>query len=53
MVILFDVDDCLIFNPYMDKVYDVYISLRAYFKIEDNVEINKYLGIDMYRLPYS
>ena len=34
MVLLFYVDDCLMFIPSKDKVCDVYASLQADFKIK-------------------
>ena len=43
MVLLFYVDDCLMFSPSKDKTDEVYASLQAYFKIEDNGELNNYL----------
>ena len=49
MVLLFYVDDCLIFIPSRDKIDEVCASLQAYFKIEDDGELNKYLGIDLDR----
>ena len=49
MVLLFYVDDCLMFSPSKDKIYEVYASLHADFKIEDDGELNKYLGIDLDR----
>ena len=51
MSILFYVDDCLIFVPSRDKIDEVCASLQAYFKIEDDGELNKYLGIDLDRCP--
>ena len=45
MVLLFYVDDCLIFSPSKDKIDEVYTSLQAYFKTEDGGDINKYLCI--------
>ena len=51
MVLLFYVDDCLMFSPYKDKIDEVYASLQEYFKIEDDRELNKYLGIDLYHHP--
>ena len=34
MVLLFYVDDCLIFSPFNYKIDEVYASLQKYFKIE-------------------
>ena len=45
MVLLFYVDDCLIFSPSGDKTYELYAYLQAGFKIEDDGDLNKYLGI--------
>ena len=36
MVLLFYVGDCLVFIPYKDKIVEVYASLQADFKIEDD-----------------
>ena len=47
MFLLFYVDDCLMFSPSKDKTDEVYASLQAYFKIEDNGELNNYLWIDL------
>ena len=51
MVLLFYVSDCLMFSPSKDKIDDIYTSLQEYFKIEDDGELKKYLGIELYRLP--
>ena len=37
--------------PYQDKINELHASLKAYFKIEDNGYLNKYIGIEMYRRP--
>ena len=47
MILLFYVDDFLMFSPSKDKIDEVYASLQAYFKIEDDGELNKYLGIEL------
>ena len=47
MVLLFYVDYCLMFSPYKDKLDEFYASLQEYFKIEDDVELNKYPEIDL------
>ena len=47
MVLLFYVDDCLMFSPSKDKIDDVYASLQEYFNIEDDRYLNKYLVIDL------
>ena len=53
MVLLFYVDDCLIFSHSKDKIYEVYASIKAYLKIEYDGELNKYLGIDLDYRPYG
>ena len=53
MLLLFYVDDFLMFIPSKDKIDDVYASLQVYYNIEDNVYLNKYLGIDLERHPYG
>ena len=45
MVILFYVYYCLIFSPSNDKIDKVYAYLQADFKMEDDGDLNKYLGI--------
>ena len=44
MVPLFYADNCLMFIPYKDKMDELYTSIQAYFKIEDDGDLNKYLG---------
>ena len=39
------------FNPYKDKIYGVYASLQAYFNIEDDEYLNKYIGIGLDHHP--
>ena len=51
MIPLFFVDDCLMFNPYKDKIDGVYASLQAYFNIEDDEYLNKYIGIGLDHHP--
>ena len=51
MVLLFYVDDCLMFSHSKDKFYDVYASLQENSNIEDDKEINKYLGIHLDHIP--
>ena len=53
VVLLFHVDDCLMFSPSEDIIYDVYASLQVDLNIEDNGDLNKYIGIDPDRLPYG
>ena len=45
IVLLFYVDDCLMFISSKDKIDGIYASLQVYFKIEDDVDLNKYFGI--------
>ena len=52
MVLIFFVDDGLMFSYSQDKIDDVYAYLRAYFNIEDYGDLNKYIGIEMERSPY-
>ena len=52
MVLLFYVDDCQMFSPYKDKIDEVYAPIKTDFKIEDDREINKYIGIDLDHRPY-
>ena len=42
MVLVFYVDRCLMFSPSKDKNDDLYASLQAYFKIEDDIDLNKW-----------
>ena len=51
MVLLFYVDDCLIFSTSKDKIDELYAYLQEYFKIEYYGEINKYLGKELDRRP--
>ena len=53
LVLLFFVDDCLIFSSYKYKIGEAHASLQAYFKIEDDVELNNYIGIDLDHRPDS
>ena len=53
MVLLFYVDGCLMFSTSKDKMDELYASIQGYFKIEDEGELNKYLGKDLYLLPYG
>ena len=39
------------FTPLKDRIDELYASLQVYFKIEYDGELNKYLGIDLDRLP--
>ena len=45
MVVLFYVDDYLMFSLSKGKIDEVYASLQADFNIEDNGELNKYVEI--------
>ena len=49
--LLFYVDDCLMFSPSTDKIDEVYASLWSYFKIEDDGELSKYIGVELDRRP--
>ena len=40
------------FIPYKDKMDELYTSIQAYFKIEDDWDLNKYPGIELYRHLY-
>ena len=51
MVPIFYVGNCLIFSPSKDKIDDVHSSLQEDFKIEDDGNIKKHLGVELYRLP--
>ena len=51
MVLIFYVDDCLMFSPSNDKIDKLYTSLQEYSKIEDDRYPNKYPGIDLEHLP--
>ena len=44
MVQLFYFNCNLIFSPCKEEIYYIYASLQEGFKIEDDVEINKYIG---------
>ena len=39
------------FIPTKDKIDNLYASLQAYFKIEDDGELKKYLGIELDQRP--
>ena len=39
IVLLFNVDDYLMFSHSKNKIDALYASLQAHFKIEDNIEI--------------
>ena len=49
MVLLFCVDNSLMFIRSKDKIDEVSASLQEDPKIEDDREINKYLGIELER----
>ena len=53
MVVIFYVNACLMFITYRDINDKLYASLQADFKIGDDVDINKYLVIEMDRHPYG
>ena len=39
------------FSPSKDKIDILYASHKEYFNIEDDGELNKYLGVELYCLP--
>ena len=39
------------FSPSKDKMYEVYASLQAYFKIKDYGKLKMYIGIELYLYP--
>ena len=47
IILIFYVDDCLLFSLSKDKIDEVYASIQAYFKMEDDGDLNKYLGIEL------
>ena len=49
MVLLFYIADCLIFSPSKDKIDELFASLLSDFRIEDDGDLNKYIGIDLDR----
>ena len=51
MILLFYVDEFLMFSPSKDKIDEVYDSLREDFKIEDGGELKKFLGLDLDHCP--
>ena len=51
MVLIFYVDDCLVFSPSKGKIYEVYASIQEDFNIEDYGELSKYLRINLDRHP--
>ena len=53
MVLLLNVDDCLVYINVKDKNDDVYDSIMSDFKIEDGGDLNKDLRIEMGLLPYG
>ena len=53
LIPIFYVYDCLMFSPSKDKIDEVYASIHAYFKIEDDGKLHKYLRIDLYHYPYG
>ena len=44
---MFYVDNFLMFSPSKDKIDDIYAYIQAYFKIEDDGDLNNYLKMDM------
>ena len=53
MVLLFYVDDCQMFSPSKDKIDEFYAFLQEDFKIEDDGDLSKYLGIYLDRRSYG
>ena len=53
MVLQFYAGEWLMFSPYKEKIDEVYASLQEYFKIEDDGELNNYIGIEMERRLYG
>ena len=53
IVLIFYVDDLLIFFPYKYKIDDISISLQVDFKIEDYVDPRKYIGTELDRHHYG
>ena len=51
MVPLFYVEDSLIFSSYKDKNDELYDSIQVDSSIEDDVDLNKCIGIEMKRRP--
>ena len=51
MVLLFYVDDFLMFSPSKDTIYDIYDYIHADLNIEYHGELNKHLGIELDRCP--
>ena len=49
MVLLFYVDECLMFSPSKYKIDGLYASLQEDFNLGSDVELNKYIGMDMDR----
>ena len=47
MVLMFYVDDYLVFSNSKDKIDDVYASLQEYYNPEDYGDLNKYLRIEL------
>ena len=45
IALLFYVDDCLMFSTSKDNIYAVYAYLNTDIKIENYVELDKYLVI--------
>ena len=53
MVLILYVGDCVISNPFKDKIDEIYASLLAYFRIENDGDLNKFLRIKLDRRPYG
>ena len=53
IVLLFYVENFLVFSASTDTTDVVYAYAQAYFKIEDDWDMNKNLGMELDRLPYG
>ena len=52
MVLLFYVEDCQSFSPSKYRIVDVYTSIQADFRIEDDEQLDKYIEIYLYCCSY-
>ena len=48
---MFYLDYCLIISTSKDKIYAVYVYLKKEIEIEDDIELNKYLDIELDHFP--
>ena len=51
IVLLFYMDDCLIFSTSRDNIHAVYVYLNTYIKIEYDGYLNKFIDIELDHLP--